>query len=224
MGVLLRLVIFLFVFWGCQNHQNYESKASNDMNDKNTNTATATFAGGCFWCSESDFEKVDGVLEVVSGYTGGHVENPSYEQVCAGGTGHVEAIQVVPNVVTNRERLQAMHEQTNEHLTALDDGIPTIPDPWAKVNFRTEFLGSGYAETTPECVEAVKMIGDLEGLHLETTYTGKALAALIADARAGKLAGQKVMFWNTYNSRPAPDDLDDVSIETIPESLHKYLE
>lgn len=59
-----------------------------------TTTAQATFAGGCFWCTESDFEKLDGVLEVVSGYTGGHVAHPTYQQVSAGGTGHAEAIRV----------------------------------------------------------------------------------------------------------------------------------
>lgn len=56
--------------------------------------ASAVFAGGCFWCTESDFEKLDGVSEVISGYTGGEVDNPSYQQVSAGGTGHVEAVRV----------------------------------------------------------------------------------------------------------------------------------
>ena len=55
---------------------------------------TAVFAGGCFWCMESPFEKIDGVSAVISGYTGGTRENPTYEEVSAGGTGHVEAIQV----------------------------------------------------------------------------------------------------------------------------------
>ncbi len=54
----------------------------------------ATFAGGCFWCVESDFEKLSGVTEAISGYTGGHTENPTYKQVSAGGTGHLEAVQV----------------------------------------------------------------------------------------------------------------------------------
>ncbi|HSB03597.1 MAG TPA: peptide-methionine (S)-S-oxide reductase MsrA, partial [Thermodesulfobacteriota bacterium] len=54
----------------------------------------ATFAGGCFWCTESDFEKVPGVGKVVSGYTGGKKENPTYEEVSSGTTGHVEAVQV----------------------------------------------------------------------------------------------------------------------------------
>jgi peptide methionine sulfoxide reductase msrA/msrB len=58
------------------------------------NLKIATFAGGCFWCSESDFEKVSGVVKVISGYTGGKKENPTYEEVSAGTTGHVEAIQV----------------------------------------------------------------------------------------------------------------------------------
>ena len=56
--------------------------------------AVATFAGGCFWCVESTLEKVDGISEVVSGYSGGHTENPTYRLVGAGGTGHTEAVQV----------------------------------------------------------------------------------------------------------------------------------
>ena len=56
--------------------------------------AVATFAGGCFWCVESDFDQVPGVVDTISGYTGGTVENPTYRQVTAGGTGHREAVQV----------------------------------------------------------------------------------------------------------------------------------
>ena len=59
------------------------------------NLRKATFAAGCFWCVEADFEKVPGVVEVISGYTGGQRENPSYEEVSSGKTGHVEAVQVL---------------------------------------------------------------------------------------------------------------------------------
>ena len=55
---------------------------------------TATFAGGCFWCMEAGFEEAMGVVEAVSGYTGGHTEDPTYEEVCTGETGHYEAVRV----------------------------------------------------------------------------------------------------------------------------------
>ena len=57
-------------------------------------TAVATFAGGCFWCVEADFDKVDGVISTTSGYTGGRTANPTYEQVSHGGTGHAESVEI----------------------------------------------------------------------------------------------------------------------------------
>ena len=57
----------------------------------------ATFAGGCFWCIEAAFSNLDGVISAVSGYTGGHKKNPSYEEVCTGTTGHYEAVQITFN-------------------------------------------------------------------------------------------------------------------------------
>ena len=69
--------------------------------------AVATFAGGCFWCVESDFDKVKGVISTTSGYTGGHVANPTYEEVSSGSTGHAESVQVIydPHVVSYQQLL-----------------------------------------------------------------------------------------------------------------------
>jgi peptide-methionine (S)-S-oxide reductase len=69
--------------------------------------AVATFAGGCFWCMEPPYEKLPGVVEVISGYTGGSKANPTYEQVSGGSTGHAEAVQVIydPKKVTYEQLL-----------------------------------------------------------------------------------------------------------------------
>ena len=71
---------------------------------------TATFAGGCFWCVEADFDKVEGVISTTSGYIGGDKKNPTYKQVSAGGTGHTEAVQIVydPAKVTYAELLKVL--------------------------------------------------------------------------------------------------------------------
>lgn len=71
-----------------------EDTANTAAIEPSSATAIATLAGGCFWCVEATLEKLDGVSEVVSGYTGGHVKNPTYQQVGRGGTGHTEAVQV----------------------------------------------------------------------------------------------------------------------------------
>jgi peptide-methionine (S)-S-oxide reductase len=83
-------------------------------------TATATFAGGCFWCVEADFDKVPGVLSTTSGYTGGKLANPSYEQVASKTTGHAEAVQIAfdPSKVS--------YEQLLEHFWRTID--PTTKD------------------------------------------------------------------------------------------------
>lgn len=90
------------------------------MKGESKKLATATLAGGCFWCVEADLEKIDGVEEVISGYTGGQKENPTYDEVSSGGTGHVEAVQVLfdPERVSYRELLDVFWRHVD----------PTDPD------------------------------------------------------------------------------------------------
>ncbi|GJM77941.1 hypothetical protein HMSSN139_04370 [Paenibacillus sp. HMSSN-139] len=79
----------------------------------NSNVKLATFAGGCFWCMVSPFEELPGIHGIISGYTGGHTVNPTYEQVCAGHTGHYEAVQITydPAVFPYRKLLELYWQQ-----------------------------------------------------------------------------------------------------------------
>ena len=87
----------------------------------------ATFGAGCFWGSEDVFQKQEGVIDVVSGYMGGHVENPTYEQVCSGSTGHAEVVQITydPEKISYRQLLDLfwrMHDPTQYHRQGPDVG------------------------------------------------------------------------------------------------------
>jgi len=120
MKTLFLAVSAFFIIAGYMFFNGDESRAGREMIKQNNNLKAATFAGGCFWCTESDFEKVKGVSEVISGYTGGRKENPGYKEVSAGTTGHVEAIQVIfdPAQVTYKELLQVFWR----HIDPTDSG------------------------------------------------------------------------------------------------------
>jgi peptide-methionine (S)-S-oxide reductase len=90
-------------------------------------TDTATFATGCFWCTEAVFEELNGVLSVTSGYSGGQVANPTYKAVCTGETGHAECVQVVyePNKISYDELLEVffeVHDPTSLNRQGADIG------------------------------------------------------------------------------------------------------
>jgi peptide-methionine (S)-S-oxide reductase len=94
---------------------------------KDLKTETATFGGGCFWCTEAQFQYLDGVLKVESGFSGGTVKNPSYEEVCTGTTGHAEVIQVTydPAKISYEELLKAFwtaHDPTQLNRQGADVG------------------------------------------------------------------------------------------------------
>ncbi|MCS5618061.1 MAG: peptide-methionine (S)-S-oxide reductase MsrA [Pirellulales bacterium] len=96
-------------------------------NDAAPTLAKATFAGGCFWCTEAVFEQIDGVKGVVSGYIGGEVPNPTYKDVCTGLTGHAEAVEIEydPAVVSYPKLLEvffATHDPTTKNRQGADVG------------------------------------------------------------------------------------------------------
>jgi peptide methionine sulfoxide reductase msrA/msrB len=108
MKVMLFIIFLLPLALSVCNSETQAEEVDVSMPENGRNLEKATFAGGCFWCMEPPFEKLDGVVEVVSGYTGGTKEDPTYEEVCSGQTGHLEAVQVVfdPGKVSYSELLR----------------------------------------------------------------------------------------------------------------------
>ncbi len=105
---------------------NSEKGNSSKMEDSNK-TERATFGGGCFWCVEAIYEELKGVISVTAGYSGGDVENPTYEQVCTGNTGHAEAAQIIfnPEVISYKELLEVFwktHDPTTLNRQGNDIG------------------------------------------------------------------------------------------------------
>jgi len=122
MKYIKKSVLFLLLILNLQLLANY-----NNINMDTTKYEKATFGGGCFWCVEAIFKQVKGVSSVVSGYSGGTVENPTYEEVSKGRTGHAEVVQITfnPEVITYYELLELFfktHDPTTLNRQGADIG------------------------------------------------------------------------------------------------------
>lgn len=117
----------------------------------------AVLAGGCFWCTEAVFQEVEGVLRVDPGYSGGHAENPSYEDVCSGRTGHAEAVRITydPSVISFREILEvffSMHDPTSLNRQGNDVGT----------QYRSAifYMNEGQRKTAEEAIAELEKNGE----------------------------------------------------------------
>ena len=118
--ILSGILVPVMALFSCTQMENSDNNMNTSLStavtaDENLSgikTDTATFGTGCFWCTEAIFQQLDGVLKVTSGYSGGHVRNPSYEQVCEGTTGHAEVIQMIydPAKISFDELLEVFWE------------------------------------------------------------------------------------------------------------------
>lgn len=131
--------------------------------------AKAVFAGGCFWCVESDFEKVDGVIAAVSGYTGGHTQNPTYKQVGRNNTGHYEAVEVEydPDKVSYEELLEVFWR----NIDPFDD--------------RGQFCdkGSSYLSAIFVLDESQRVLANESLQRVVSRFKGKTVVTPILDAK-----------------------------------------
>ena len=124
------MAIMATSFFSCMQSENHDKMMSSEISVSHpeaANTDTATFGTGCFWCTEALFQQLDGVISATSGYSGGHVENPTYKEVCEGTTGHAEVIQIVydPKKITFDDLLEAFwqsHDPTSLNRQGNDVG------------------------------------------------------------------------------------------------------
>jgi peptide-methionine (S)-S-oxide reductase len=121
------LTSLLITCGSCTDSPNQDLAMNETTIPKGLKTDTATFATGCFWCTEAVFQELKGVLKATSGYSGGHVANPSYEQVCSGETGHAECLQIIydPKVISFDELLEVFweaHDPTTLNRQGNDEG------------------------------------------------------------------------------------------------------
>jgi peptide-methionine (S)-S-oxide reductase len=119
-----KIVCYLILFFACGH---VLGQKTDSTSGKNLKMDTATFAAGCFWCTEAKFEQLKGVQMVVSGYTGGHTANPTYRDVCTGLTGHAEACNIIyaPSQISYDELLEAFfiaHDPTQLNKQGNDVG------------------------------------------------------------------------------------------------------
>ena len=160
----------------------------------------------------------------VSGGTLGTVAGLSLGLRAAGWPTRIIAPRAVPSGAGATERAAGMVSAANREIHARDTSFPLFDEPLANIELRPEFYGPGYAEATPEAVEAMDILREAQGLELDLTYTAKAFAGLVADARAGRLAGRRVVFWHTYSSAPYPAAMREADPSQLPPVLRHYLE
>ncbi len=136
----------------------------------------------------------------------------------------VVSVRVVDEKFANVIEMIKLFHKTNSLLYSLDPSFPKLEFSERDMDIRHEFFGQQYALFTKEGMEAVSYMEKCEGIKLDGTYTGKAFACLIDDAKKQQLRNKVILFWNTYNSRDFSDILSAVDYHQLPRCFHYYFE
>lgn len=150
-----------------------------------------TLAGGCFWCTEAIFQKLNGVTKVVSGYTGGTLANPTYDEVCTGKTGHAESIQITydPKVIAFEQLLDVffhLHDPTTLNKQGVDSG--------------TEYRSAIFYSSNKEKELSKKKISEINKLNL---YGGRQIVTTLEEFKTFYPADPSHQDFYNKNSYPA---------------------
>lgn len=196
-------------------------------------------AGGSNWLGAVGF--VNAGFELAAQVSGGEIAPPDRLYVANGTMGtaaglaiglalaglptEVHAIRVTHDFIANRRAMQRLVAKTSTVLNRLDESVPVDLAGRIRLHFRDEFFAGGYARSNEATDRAVSIARDELGLTLETTYTGKAMAAMLHDLDHPGTDGQSLLFWNTYNSRPLQATADRPADTTrLPDEFLRYFD
>ena len=194
--------------------------------------------GGTCWLGSVGF--VNAGLELAEQVHAGEIPCPARIYIACGTTGSaagltlglaaaglpttVHAIKVADNPFASPEKMHRLMLKTQFILNRLDPSFDASEDTW-RLCWRDEFLAGGYAKVDRATAEGVSVADTALGLKLETTYTGKAFAAMLHDLQSPDYSGEPYLFWNTYNSHELPIGVEKPSsLENIPEEFERYYE
>ncbi|MDH5696867.1 MAG: pyridoxal-phosphate dependent enzyme, partial [Dehalococcoidia bacterium] len=179
-------------------------------------------------------------LELRRQVTSGQMPEPDYIYVASGTMGtaagltlglrvaklssRVVSVRICSEKFVNTRAMTKLINKTNYLLHSLDASFPRFEFSETEVDIRHDYFGERYALFTEEGMAAVSLMRECEGIKLDGTYTGKALAALKHDAKSGSLRGKVVLFWNTLNSKDFSDAISDVDYRELPRRFHRYFE
>lgn len=183
---------------------------------------------------------VNAAFELKSQVDNGDLPEPDYIYAASGSMGtvvglmlglkaaglktQVVAIRVTELKYTSMRKAKRLFNATVRLLRKHDSSFPLLPFSTDDFHLNHSFYGQAYGLYTPEAMNAVRLLHETSGMHLEGTYTGKTFAALLADIEAGKLDGKNVLFWNTHNSLDFSDEIDGVDYHDLPRTFYKYFE
>jgi D-cysteine desulfhydrase len=135
----------------------------------------------------------------------------------------VHAVRASVTDITNDHLMQKLAEKTVSMMHRLDDSVPADLAGRTKIRLRNSFFGGGYAHSTPEAEDAIAFAKEQLDIRLESTYTGKAMAALLADIKDPDCAGLNILFWNTYYAMPVTVPTDQpLDEKALPEEFLRY--
>jgi len=136
----------------------------------------------------------------------------------------VVSIRVTSEKFVNTRAMIKLINKTNSLLHSLDASFPRLEFSETDVDIRHNYFGKRYALFTREGMEAISHMTECEAIKLDGTYTGKAFAAVIGDAKSGSLSDKVVLFWNTLNSRDFSDAISSVDFHSLPKGFHHYFD